>query len=122
MTWHPEKSEPKVFWMTVPCPEWCDFRRDHSNRDDGEDRTHLGVRHRVVTTTMDVERSVADGQVHESDQPPYLAVFMLQDYREVEPRIWLGRNETRQGAYLTFAEAERLAAVLLDRVREARAT
>lgn len=109
-----------AFWLTDPCPAWCEFVRNHSDRDDYDDRVHQGVARRVVATTEDLDRDTVDGQVHLDREPPDLTVQVVQHYREQEPRLSLHRGETRKGAYLTLDEAEELAAILGDLVKEAR--
>lgn len=113
-------QEPTAFWLTEPCPTWCDMPEMHRAEDVGEDRTHNGELRRLVTTTMDVERSEVDGRVCRGERPPHLMLYLQQGYREVEPRVWVGRDDTNQGVYLTLSEAEQLAATLVDLVKDVR--
>lgn len=51
----------------------------------------------------------------------YLAhatVYLRQPYREAEPTIWLGREDTDKGFTLTLREARTLGELLLDLVEQ----
>ncbi|RSM62362.1 hypothetical protein DMH03_09605 [Amycolatopsis sp. WAC 01376] len=47
-----------------------------------------------------------------SYQPQYATVHLVQESREIEPRIWCGKGYTNQGWHMTPAEARELAATL----------
>ncbi|WP_433174179.1 DUF6907 domain-containing protein [Actinoallomurus sp. CA-150999] len=102
----------RPYWLPEGCPPWCLRVPEHSNDDHPDDRTHAGEDASVTLTAADPLD--LDGEAEE------MRLYLLQHYREREPLIWLGRNETNQGGHLTLDEAEELAGELRRLVKIAR--
>lgn len=103
-------------WLPNGCPPWCEWGPLHKDGDAIDDRWHSGG---SVSFPLTAEDPLPTGHHCEGDGAE-VDVSLIQEYREAEPRVWLGREGSRQGMHLTLEEAERLACELLDRVRLAR--
>lgn len=101
-------------WLTEDCPSWCTER--HADSDRYNDRTHTGM---ITDVILTAEEPPMDG-VKTYEHPTELNVYMIQHYREAWPRIWIGRNGTNEGMYLTLDEAGQLMAELRIRADQAR--
>ncbi|WP_394329682.1 DUF6907 domain-containing protein [Amycolatopsis keratiniphila] len=97
-----------VFWLTQPCPWWCDSGW-HSDDDRGADRRHMSEWTGNVPLVLEDGDRMGNGLPY---QPEYATVHLLQGVREIEPRIWCGKGETNHGWYMTPAETRELAATL----------
>jgi hypothetical protein len=114
-------------WLTNGCPPWCHWDgRDgkhfsHRDSDEYAARLHFSNSVGVTLTGTDAPSLPAeDGHGREIFNAPIEAtVYLVQHYREIEPRIHLGEDDL-PGMYLTLTEAEELAARLLEQVANAR--
>jgi hypothetical protein len=102
-------------WLPDGCPAWCDAPELHVEHDHYDDRLHTGAARAVVLTAADECNS------REGEPPDEARMFLRQHYREVGPRIELGRDDRTTGLQFTPDEAEEFAARLLELVAVARA-
>ena len=114
----------RPFWQISPCPTWCEAA-PHQASDNGDDRVHYGLSTRVNLALEDLDRGTYEGVEGEtirwiSDEPEYVSLYVEQYYREIEPRIWLGRSESSNGVHLNLTEAKELASELLGIIGYAR--
>lgn len=111
-----DKSRPA--WLPDGCPAWCPYGADHKDSEAYEDRVHSGSTWHLTLTADDPPSWDHPRRGRETDnEPSQLDLALSMHYREVEPRIHLGRNEQR-GSYLTLKEAKELADLLLELVRQ----
>lgn len=89
------------------CPAWCDGR--HGSWEHHDDRSHFGEEADIA---LELEGDAYDSEDRTSTVTT-IRTYLQQHYREVEPRVFLGRGESR-GVYLTLTEA----ALLRDRLTE----
>ena len=116
----PEKKTPAWVNDSTPCPSWCPYGRDHKDSDAYDDRTHSGSTWHVPLTAED-PIAYAEGPGGErvvDSEPSELDLYLVMHYREIEPRIWLGRDGTDKGQHLTLKEARELAERLTELVRQ----
>lgn len=84
-------------WLPNGCPAWCEARGLHIDGDAYEDRTHTGG---GITLPL-----TAEEPLHRDDRDgAQLDVALIQHYREAEPRVRIGRDETSQGTHLSLTE------------------
>ncbi|GAA0348068.1 hypothetical protein NE235_10825 [Actinoallomurus spadix] len=102
----------RPYWLPGNCPPWCLLVTEHRDDDHPEDRSHAGRDASVTLTAAD--------PLDLDGEPEEMRLYLLQHYRECEPRIWLGRNDTDRGGHLTLDEAEALAAELRRLVKVGR--
>lgn len=104
----------RAAWLTQGyhvCPEWCDG--GHDTTDSYDDREHIGTISAVTLTADDTWPDEDPGVARLGAAGlPHVNMYLVQHYREAEPRVWLGKGGSNQGVYLTVAEAEVLAAEL----------
>lgn len=96
-------------WSPQGCPSWCDVPDLHRDGDHYDDRSHCSLGAHIplsLAKVVDDERATLD-------------VSMIQHYREVEPRVWIGRDGSAQGDHLTLDEAREMALRVLELVRMA---
>lgn len=89
-----------IIWLPDGCPDWCADGDLHADYEDYVDRSHFGAL-AIVPLLADEDRPL-------HTENPELQVHLRQHYREVEPRVHVGKNG-EPGVFLTLAEAERLA-------------
>lgn len=99
-------------WLPNGCPAWCNIPELHRDGDHYDDRSHMNLGSHVP---LSLARVV-------DDERPTLDVSMAQHYREVEPRVWVGRDGGRDGTHLTLDEAREMALRVLELVRMAEET
>jgi hypothetical protein len=104
---HSRVCTKRVFWLTQPCPPWCS--QWHDDNDDGEDRTHMSDWNGKVPLVLEDGVEYRKGQPY---QPEYASICLVQDVREIEPRIWCGKGQSNHGWHMTPAETRELAATL----------
>lgn len=107
-------STARPSWQTEPCPDWCVWQ-PHSESEQPADRHHTSA---TMRRDLPLEKpaEVAQGQY----EPEYVAVYLWQHVREVEPTITMCKGESREGFRLTLEDAEVLAGLLTSLVEEAR--
>jgi hypothetical protein len=124
----PAETASRPSWLPDGCPPWCEMGPLHKDIDYLDDRVHSGSSVHITLTAEEpplgpgvtpdgkgrIERSVP------YDDPATADVHLQQHYREATPRVWVGRNESRIGMYLTLNEAERLAHEILKRAAAGR--
>ncbi|WP_214322113.1 DUF6907 domain-containing protein [Nonomuraea sediminis] len=108
-----------AFWLsTYPCPDWCEFTEMHQSSDHPDDRSHTGTTHMVDLVSMPpVPMVYADGTRFAA---PALHLSLIQEVREVEPRITLSDSGDQLEMHLTLDEAEQAIAILQNLVASAR--
>lgn len=106
------RKQSRPFWQPQPCPPWCAFDEDHSPDDAYVDRSHYSAYREIALTVEDP----TDRDPRDAVEPTVARIELNQHYREIEPRIWLGKDETRQGMHLTLGEARQLADELMRAV------
>jgi hypothetical protein len=72
----------RPFWLSDPCPPWCDGA-GHSDQDAHEDRRHLLFGAEVTLSLCDADQSPAGAEV----EPLYLWLAARQHYRAAEPDV-----------------------------------
>jgi Domain of unknown function (DUF6907) len=84
---HPLDEHPLPFWLTAPCPPWCQGN-PHRDSHDGLMRTHESRAHDVILSM------VKAGEVADSHDPSVggyvpqvIDVEMRQGYRDAEPHF-----------------------------------
>ncbi len=102
---HARVCTDRPFWLTRPCPSWCDGH--HHDRDGGNDRTHMSAWRGAVPLVLEDGSAMGRGLPY---QPEYASLYLLQGMYERKPRIWCGKGESNQGWHMTAAEARELAA------------
>jgi hypothetical protein len=102
-------------WLPDGCPSWCDYGELHKDVDAYDDRTHCRS---ALSFPLTAEEPLDEHHIDRDGAE--VDVSLIQHYREASPRVWLGREGSRQGMHLTLDEAERLARELLARVALAR--
>ncbi|GGO70624.1 DUF6907 domain-containing protein [Nonomuraea cavernae] len=103
-------------WVSEdPCPAWCIASDSHVTSDDPADRVHFGHSERVPLLTMEAVPVSYPTRF----APQELSVSLDRNYREKEPRVTLGVNDTTHAA-ATLDEAQKIAETILDLVRQAR--
>ncbi|WP_141581316.1 hypothetical protein [Actinomadura sp. WMMA1423] len=110
-----ETNGPRPTWLPNGCPAWCDAPELHVEHDHYDDRLHTGAGRSVILTAAD------ECESREGDPPDEARMFLRQHYREIGPRIELGRDDKPTGIQFTPDEAEEFAARLLELVAIARA-
>jgi hypothetical protein len=106
-TTHPQGTDEIVetpSWLPNGCPAWCFMDDLHREHDEHVDRIHLAEGIHVEASTED----------RIEGEPATVDTHMNQHYRETEPRIWVGIDETNKGHYLTVDEAREYALRLLE--------
>lgn len=106
-----QHEDERPFWLTEPCPAWCD--RLHHDWEPIEDRRHQSdlVGH-VELSTMPADK-VINGDNTFDHIPHCLELRMDQGYRENSPRLHLEEHLCRNGEFaLTLNEAEQVATTL----------
>lgn len=108
------KDRERAYWLdSFPCPSWCAYPETHRNGDQPDERIHDGDPLAVTFATEEPSTAFAEFRA------PEMKLFLLQGYREAEPRVHL-EKEGEPVAWATLDEAEQLAFHLLDLVRQAR--
>lgn len=107
-------AEKRPAWLPNGCPSWCDWIGDHNESARYDDRSHIGAGLSLILTAEQTLREDRKDTV-----PPTLDIYLIQHYREAEPRVHVGRDDM-PGTHLTLDEAEALANKLLNRVATAR--
>ncbi|SEG94674.1 hypothetical protein SAMN04489712_1502 [Thermomonospora echinospora] len=79
------------------CPRWCTWSSMHQDSDAYEDRSHSGGG--ITMPLMADEPLTIDAQAGGE-----LNLHLIQHYRETEPRVWIGRDQSNQGTHLSLAE------------------
>lgn len=112
-----EKQRP--YWLDHDCPRWC--HGVHHGSDFVGDRFHGSDRLAEVKLTV-MEPFPGSAESDDEDYYEQVMLFYLyQGYREVEPRVHIEKEDTREGMYaLTLSEAEQAGKVLLNAVALAR--
>jgi hypothetical protein len=113
------REQKRPVWLTADCPAWCEQPGWHKDSDRYADRRHSGKPVYVDLTAEEPPMAGESPKAKVFDDPEFATVYLLQHYREAEPRIWVGKGETNEGIHLTLAEAEQLAGQLRARVDEA---
>jgi hypothetical protein len=108
------RSKRLPYWQTLPCPPWCYGGKWHHDDDETVDRRH--VSHWTGKVTLSMVDIDPDDKIHGRTEAEYAAVDLVQDYREIEPHLWLGQSQSSTGWNLTLAEARALAEVLTKAV------
>lgn len=123
MTTKPESAKPTddadPFWLTEPCPSWCD--RVHHDWDSTEDCHHHSefVEH-VELSTMPTNEFLG-GSHGVTHVPHCLEPRTDQGYRETSPRVHIEEHRCRGGNLaLTLDEAEQVAAALTRLIAQGR--
>lgn len=106
VTTGPQGKNDLPFWLPDGCPSWCAYTELHRNSDHYDDRSHSSTATAVALTATNPQEF---GDPH----PIELQLNAEQHYREREPRIWLGRDDTSNGVHLTLDEAQQLGELLL---------
>lgn len=103
-------AESRPFWLTKPCPPWCDT--EHDNLDAPCDRKHYPA----VDGDADhpIEMTLMPGR---KEGGPLLHVELEQEVREAEPRITVASEGLRFGFELTLVETRRLVEQLTRMLR-----
>ncbi|MFD8562472.1 DUF6907 domain-containing protein [Streptosporangium canum] len=115
--WERDAAANPPTWLTAPCPAWCTER--HRAGDHPDDRQHVSVIHATDLLTGDFEDFGMPGKPQ--FRPISLLADLVQGYREAEPRVCLSDSATKGTChYLTLAEAEEIAAHLLQLVAAGR--
>jgi hypothetical protein len=109
--------DPLPFWQTTPCADWCEVT--HRDLDEPSDRRHSGEAVDRVLFLQTTVEMVAGEVFYEI---PFARMYLEQHWREVEPHVWLGQDESSTGFMLTLDEAQAIGECLLDLVRQARST
>ena len=108
-----ETTDQKPSWKTSPCPNWCEW--EHFERELPGDRHHAGKTFRRALSLED-PTEVEPGQY----EPQYVAAYLWQHVREIEPTITVCKGESSEGFRLTLEDADVLAALLHCLVAEGR--
>lgn len=120
LDWTRETDQPttaakRPYWLPYGCPTWCVDEGSHRDSEGYEDRSHIG-RQIDVDLTAEDSRWARVGKhgnrIDRGEDPSTVRMYLFQHYREIEPRIWLGRDDSADGVHLTPAEAKRVAAAL----------
>ncbi len=117
----------RPYWLQRPCPRWCEDTSQHREGDHPDDRIHFSLSHTIWLSTEDptVEthgtRSADGCPDPDSWQvwPAEVRLWLRQDYREAEPRIGFGADDSKD-VHLTIAEAAELRDLLSQLITEAR--
>ncbi|MBA9001993.1 DUF6907 domain-containing protein [Thermomonospora cellulosilytica] len=97
-----QQAPARAVWMPESgCPTWCDSGGLHVDGDAYTDRTHCGG---GIVMRLTAEEPLEMGD----EAGATLDLNLVQHYREIEPRIWMGRDETGQGTHLSLADAATL--------------
>lgn len=102
------------YWQTKPCPPWCSRVVDkeaHADADGVPDRQCFSDWQGRVDLTL-VEEPYDEWYQHRTRgwiEAEYANIYLVQHYREVDPRVWLGRSDTGHGWHLTAGEARAIA-------------
>ncbi|WP_133061526.1 DUF6907 domain-containing protein [Streptosporangium minutum] len=115
--WERDAAANPPTWLTKPCPAWC--TEQHRGGDHPDDRQHTSVIHSTDLLTMDFENF--GSPTKPEHRPVSLMTDLVQGHLEAEPRICLN-DSTDKGTsyYLSLAEAEEIAAHLLQLVAAGR--
>ncbi|MCP2336120.1 DUF6907 domain-containing protein [Actinomadura rupiterrae] len=114
----PQVDYPLPAWLPYGCPAWCGYGDEHDEDTHYDDRNHGGFAFNLVLTAF--SSAISDDRDIATERPE-LNMNLVQHYREVEPRIWIGFNGTNKGVHVTISEAEKAARHLLDMVAAAHA-
>ena len=101
---HPLDEAPLPYWLTEPCPPWCELTTPHGDSELYADRLHSSVSHCVT----------ADGE----DSPADISAALWMHYRESRPHICLNIGIADETS-LELPEAAELARLLTSPPRGA---
>jgi Domain of unknown function (DUF6907) len=105
---HPLAEAPYPYWQVQPCPPWCMMTVPHQDHDMTADRVHASA-FRHIDLTLEDARTDRSGPGRKLVcEPAHLAVQLIQEYRERDPRVVVTVN-SETDLYLTVAEAAGLA-------------
>ncbi|MFI0354274.1 DUF6907 domain-containing protein [Actinomadura sp. 9N407] len=115
-------------WLPDGCPSWCEVGDAHKDKDHIADRFHFGPATHITLTAEEPPLGPGvtpdgkgwTGKSVPYDDPAHADVYLLQHYRELGPRLWVGRADSPIGINLTLDEAERVALEILKRVAAGR--
>lgn len=110
----PRGEVARPWWLPGGCPSWCEWPDTHEGHDHYVDRLHMGARVSVTLTATE------DSEPTEYDDPREAGAYIVQHYREAEPRIELVRDDAPMHVQLTADEAEEFAMKLLELAATAR--
>lgn len=101
-------------WQTDPCPSWCTWQ-PHDEADHPDDRRHAG---KILRRNLSLEQSAEVGKG--GHEPEYVAAYLWQQVREIEPRIIVSKGETSLEFHLTLEDAVVVSMMLQGLVYAAR--
>ena len=110
----------RPYWLTKPCPEWCESRPGgralpHRSDEDQEDRDHFKSLPNIDLTLYD-----AEGKNGYSSAPGTMFVSASQHYRAAEPVISITVPTTTEADRQWLVTGEQDFHMTVDEVRSLR--
>ncbi|WAL64449.1 hypothetical protein ORV05_26255 [Amycolatopsis cynarae] len=99
----------RPYWQTLPCPVWCSA--EHTDDAAPVDRNHFSTWSAEMPLTLEAPEISHGAAGAVTAEAAVVEVFLMQHHREIEPRVIVGDQGTREFT-LTPAEALELARAL----------